>query len=357
MDRLDITINYSLTNSYFQSSTTSAYHIDEEIDLSEILLEYRSLLSLSNNSEASSVKKTKRPSTIIAGSHHNDDYCEQQDISQIRRETSYLEFGNIVNDLHISEKSYFRENTENSMLTGRIEFSNSFDDFKTITNNFEKIENVSCPSCMNLSCDDSKSIIIEYNENSRITPDILISKVSENSNVPDSDENKVNNDEFSLANSMNLLSVENTLNVFTRRKKERYFLSPKKLIDKYHCEEKTKISNLSLNDDNHSKNSEFDLDEIKFLEKVKKLSNFCLEDVTIEWPTLEDIDQDDSEFSFSTSTPNENESSFSDVFADLSPVKKVDEENIKVSPSAYGVSSHRYFSRRKGLKYFSTPRK
>ncbi|XP_043476530.1 uncharacterized protein LOC122507732 isoform X1 [Leptopilina heterotoma] len=352
MDKLDITNNYSLTNSYFLSSTTSTYHLEEEIDLNEILLEYRSLLSLTNDSEASSsVKKKKRPSTIIAGSHLNDDYC---DISQIRREKSFLEFGNIVNDLHIFEKSYFRtENTENSLLSGRIEFSNSFNlsnDFKTITDSFEKIENESCPSWMNFSYDDSKSIITEYN---KITPDIIISNVSENSVVPDSNDNKDNNDEFSIANSMNLLSVDNTLNFFTRRKKERYFLSPKKLIEKYKCVENTKIRNLSLNDDNQSKNSECDLEEYKFLETVQKLSNFCLEDVTIEWPALEDIDQDDSEFSFSTSTPKENENSFSDVFADLSPVKNVDEENNH-SPS-YGVSSQRYFSRRKGLKYFSTP--
>lgn len=362
MDNLSITNNYSLTNSYFLSSTTNTYNgmLDEDINLSEILQEYQSLLSLSNDFE-----EKKRPSNIVAGSHLNNDYCyEEQDISHIRSDQTISRIGNIGHDnLHISRMSFHHmENLKNSIISERIDFTNvsscplnNGNDLKSLNNYYyyEKIENESCPTLINLSYEKYISNDSEYKQNYRITPDIIISEVSENSFVVDDDDNCNDIDELSKANSMNLLSVDNTLNFFTRRKKERYFLSPKKLIQKYKREENTKIKNLSLNDDSHCKKFETGLDEKKVLNNIQKLSSFCLEDITIEWSSFEEINEEDNEFSFKTSTPRDDEISFSQLLNDISPVKK-EKENIE-SASYYRVSGKRYFSRKEGLNYFSTP--
>lgn len=415
MDNLSRSFSNSLTNSYFLSSTTSTYNgiYDVEIDLDEILLEYQSLLSLSNDFEASCKKNNRRASAIIAGSHLNDNYCKTQNISHVRDEQSFLSIKNTANDFNFSGKLFSMEKLDISIECDIINFkedpnilSKSGNYLETIaekiTNDYEKIENVSCPnfnSIFDISYENYKSNHYEYKQNSRIIPDIVISKIANNSFVDD-------NDQFSKENSINLLSVKNTVNSFTSRKKKRFFLSPKQLFEKYNCNENRESKNVSpidsnysetdldkggklfkkyflspqkliekyeseknrleenllSNESSHSKNPGIDLsEEDKFFEIVDQLSNFCLDDIAIEWPSdiiNEEEEEEEDESSFDTSTPNEDENSLSQFFdCPLSPMNK-EECNVE-SPlrSNFGISAINFFSRRKGFKYFSTPNK
>ena len=330
----------TLTESYFLSSTSYNGLLDTEcsINLEQILSDYSSILNYTiEDSQSEEFISTRKdhPSIIIAG--NNIDFeSEMAEISRIRDTCFSNSIGNSVNRFSLSGISSGMERLSNSILSGDLtlqENSNlmSYTGMKLnwivnhLPNKDMKIENdLSLPwnSVIDMSFNDQKSNGNVTSDESFKIPDLLVSEVEECSNQRKViyDQSLNSKLDSSLLTSLNGQNTES--NFFSRRKKKAYFISPQKLII-----DQTRVKETS--EENEDK---------EFQRMISELSSFCLEDVSSpEWPSFSEDDprEDGNEIpkSLKISTPNDSETSY------------------------FGATVLSFFSRKKGSKYFNSPKK
>lgn len=344
----------TLSESYFLSSTTESYNglLDTEssIDLELILSEFYSMLnhtiedSYSLSEEFLPTRKDRQPSIIIAGNDNDYSESEMSEISQIRDTFFPNSIGSSVNRLSLSGMSFCMEKMENSICCGEFTLSEN-SNLMTHTGiqlnwiidhlpkNDKNIENESCPtlnSLINMSLDDRKTYPNLTSVESFKIPDtsILVSKREDcgNEKTVIYDQSLYYKQDSTLLTSFN--SRISDSHFFTRRKKELYFLSPRKIVDQTRAKE---IADKSQ--------------EEEFERIIAELPDVTLADISHpEWPSFNDNDPEHEKttYTFSrTSTVNDLKSSPRENFGKIK----------------FGVRVLNFFSRKKSTRYFKSPKK
>ncbi|XP_033207364.1 uncharacterized protein LOC117166970 [Belonocnema kinseyi] len=346
--------NDTLSESFFLSSTTESYNglLDTEssIDLELILSEFYSMLnqtiedSYSLSEEFLSTRKDRQPSIIIAANNNDYSESEESEISQIRDTSFPNSIGGSVNRLSPSGMSFYMGKMENSICSGEFtlpENSNLMTHtgikINWITDHLPKndknIENESCPtwnSLINMSFDDRKtnpnltsvepfkipdtSILVANREDCEKEKTVIYDQslnYKQDSSLITSFKSRISDSHF-----------------FTRRKKELYFQSPRKIINQTIAKE---IADRSQ--------------EEEFERIIAELPDVTVADISHpEWPSFNDDDPEHEKKSLKfsrTSTIND--------------LKTLPRENL--GKSKFGLRVLNFFSRKKSTRYFNSPKK